>query len=64
MVLVHHGLAEAMMTWCTGDGCASNSGGRDLTAGVYEAKEGWLVHHYGCRCTEGRWVWADSERER
>jgi hypothetical protein len=54
MVLVHHGLAEAMTTWCTGDGCASNSGGRDLAAGVYETKEGWLVHHYGCRCTEGR----------
>jgi hypothetical protein len=31
---------------------------------VQKAKEGVLVHHHGCRCAEGRWVWDGGEKER
>jgi hypothetical protein len=53
LVSVHHGLAEVMTTRFTRDGRPSNSGGWDLAAGLREAKEGQLVHYYGCRCAEG-----------
>jgi hypothetical protein len=55
-VSVHHGLAKAMVTRLAGDGRANNSGGRDLTVGVREEKEGWPVHHPRCHCAEGQWV--------
>jgi hypothetical protein len=55
-VSVHHGLAKAMVTRLAGDGRANNSGGRDLTVGVREEKEGRPVHHPRCHCAEGQWV--------
>jgi hypothetical protein len=32
--------------------------------GVGEAKVGWLVHHCGCHCADGWWMWVSNERER
>jgi hypothetical protein len=37
-VLVHHGLAEAMVTRFAGGGGTSDSGGRDLIMGFWEVK--------------------------
>jgi hypothetical protein len=53
-VLVHHGLGEVMATQFAEDGHASDSGGQDLTTGVWKAKEGQLVRHRECYCTQRR----------